>query len=88
MPNHLSGAAGKTAEPQVEAAGFPDLLMGFKVRLAMFGWHGCNLDAGGCSRACGSGQKKDVFFSLSLAEFSGSGSHTGWAVLMFQAECG
>jgi hypothetical protein len=33
--------AGKPAEPQIDAAGLPDLLMGFKVRLAMFGWHSC-----------------------------------------------
>jgi hypothetical protein len=42
MPDYLGGAAGKTAEPQIEAAGFSDLLMSFKVRFAIVGGHGCN----------------------------------------------
>jgi hypothetical protein len=40
MANYGRRAAGKAAKPEIEAGGFPDLLMGFKIRLAMVGGHG------------------------------------------------
>jgi len=42
MPNHLRGLAGKAAEPEVDAAGLPDLRMGLKVWFAIVSGHGCN----------------------------------------------
>jgi hypothetical protein len=41
MPDHVRCLAGKPAEPQIDAAGLPDLLMGVKIGLAMFSGHGC-----------------------------------------------
>ncbi len=43
MPDYGRGTAGKAAEPEIEAPGFADLLVRFKVRYAMFGGHGCKL---------------------------------------------
>jgi hypothetical protein len=40
MADQFRSAAGKAAEPEVEPGGFPDLLMGFKIRLAVIGGHG------------------------------------------------
>lgn len=58
----LRGIAGKPAEPQIDAAGLPDLLVGFNVRLAMIGWHSCKLDENTCPKFVHSDDKR-VFFA-------------------------
>src|SRR3954462_3232349 len=39
VPHDLRGFAGKTAEPKIEPARFPDLLVGFNIRLSMLAGH-------------------------------------------------
>jgi hypothetical protein len=44
MPNHLSGAAGEAAKPEVDPAGLFDLFTGLDIRFAVLICHGFYLD--------------------------------------------
>jgi hypothetical protein len=68
VANYLRGTAGKPAEPQIDAAGLPDLLVGFNIRLAMIGWHSCWLDENTFPEFVQSDDKR-VFFARDSANF-------------------
>ena len=71
MPDYLCGTAGKAAEPDVDAAGFPDLFLRFDVRYAMFGGHGSKHRMKVVATGVVQSSEKDVFFFAKLADFSG-----------------